>query len=160
MAAHYGRLRRLCELLLDDREEAKEVVQDVFIKADEAAMHSQSPADWAAWLTRVTINACRDRRRAGWWMRFRYWSQAVDGVPVPIREPGPLEAAIDHETQQRIRLAFRRLPDRQREVFVLRYIEEWSTDEVAKGLGLSLGSVKRHLFRAIRRLRAALSEMR
>src|SRR6266849_2351958 len=74
--AHYGRLRRLCELLLGDRQEAEEVVQDVFMKACEAGARSETPNDWAAWLTRVTVNACRDRRRAGWWMRFRRWSDA------------------------------------------------------------------------------------
>src|SRR5438128_1227569 len=61
--AHYGRLRRLCELLLGDRHEAEEVVQDAFMKAYEASAGPVVPRDWAAWLTRVTVNACRDRRR-------------------------------------------------------------------------------------------------
>src|SRR5215468_4058811 len=68
--AHHGRLRRLCELLLGDREEAEEIVQDAFMKAYEASMGPAVPNDWAAWLTRVVVNACRDRRRAGWWIRF------------------------------------------------------------------------------------------
>src|SRR5262249_27300746 len=154
--AHYARLRRLCELLLGDREEAKEVVQEVFMKAHEATMRSEAPADWAAWLTRVAVNGCRDRRRAGWWMRFRYRTEAVDEVSLPGQEPDPLKAALGRETHRRIWRAFRGLSHRQREVFALRYIEEWSTDRVAEGLGLSPGSVKRHLFRAIHRLRAAL----
>jgi len=154
--AHYGRLRRFCELLLGDRQEAEEVVQDVFTKACEAGARSATPNDWAAWLTRVTVNACRDRRRAGWWMRFRRWSDALEDVPLLARDPSPAEAAISEETRRRIWLVFRRLPDRQREVFVLRYIEEWSTGEVAAVLGLSSGSVKRHLFRAVRRMRTEL----
>ncbi len=52
------------------------------------------------------------------------------------------------------------LPDSQREVFVLRHIEERSTEEVAEVLGLSPGSVKRHLFRAIRGLRESLGDAR
>jgi RNA polymerase sigma factor (sigma-70 family) len=48
------------------------------------------------------------------------------------------------------------LPARQQEVFVLRHVEEWSTDEVARALEITPGSVKRHLFRAIRHLRVAL----
>jgi RNA polymerase sigma factor (sigma-70 family) len=158
--AHYGRLRRLCELLLGDRQEAEEVVQDVFMKAQEAERRSAAPIDWPAWLTRVTINACRDRRRAGWWMRFRRWSDRIEDRPLPTEDPNPVEAAIGEETRRRIWQAFRRLPTRQREVFVLRYIEEWSTAQVAGALGLSPGSVKRHLFRAIRRLRETLGEHR
>lgn len=160
VGAHYERLRRLSELLLGDREEAKEVVQDVFMKAHQATVHWQAPTDWAAWLTQVTINACRDRRRSGWWIRFRRSSDTLEDLPLAVREPSPMATAIDRDTQRRIWQAFRRLPDRQREVFVLRYLEEWSTDEVAKGLRLSPGSVKRHLFRAIRRLRAALRDIR
>jgi RNA polymerase sigma-70 factor (ECF subfamily) len=158
--AHYGRLRRLCELLLSDREEAKEVVQEVFMKAHEAAVQSKAPNDWAAWLTQVTLNSCRDRSRSGWWIRFRRWSDPPEQLPLRAWQPSPMDAAIGEETRRQIWLAFRRLPDRQREVFVLRYIEEWSTDAVAKGLGLRPGSVKRHLFRAIRRLRAALGGAR
>ncbi len=154
--AHYGRLQRLCELLLGDREEAREVVQDVFMKAYEAAGRSGPPADWVAWLTRIAINACRDRRRAGWWFRFRYLSERVEELPLAARDPGPVDAAIGEETRRRIWRAFERLPGRQREVFVLRYIEDIPTAQVAMALGLSLGSVKRHLFRAIRRLREAL----
>ena len=51
---------------------------------------------------------------------------------------------------------FHRLSARQQEVFALRQLEGWSTDEVAETLGLSSGSVKRHLFRATHQLRAAL----
>jgi RNA polymerase sigma factor (sigma-70 family) len=156
--AHYGRLLRLCEFLLGDREEAEEVVQDTFMKAYEASV-AAAPTDWGAWLTRVAVNACRDRRRAGWWMRFRRWTDRIDEMPLATQDPGPAEAAAGAETRRRIWSAFRELPDRQREVFVLRHIEECSTAEVAEVLGLSPGSVKRHLFRAIRRLREALGDV-
>jgi RNA polymerase sigma-70 factor (ECF subfamily) len=153
-------VRRLCELLLYDREEAEEIVQDTFMKAYEACAGGVVPDDWAAWLTRVAVNACRDRRRAGWWMRFRRWTDPVDDVPLVAQGPDPAEAATGAQTRRRIWLAFRQLPARQREVFVLRQIEERSTAEVAEVLGLSPGSVKRHLFRALRRLREALGDAR
>lgn len=158
MAAHSARLRRLCELLLGDRDEAEEVVQDVFMKAWEATARSTPPDDWAAWLTRVTVNACRDRHRAGWWWRFRRRTDRIEELSLPARDPSPADAAISEETRRRIWHAFRALPGRQREVFVLRYIEDVPTAEVASALGLSAGSVKRHLFRAIRRLRETLGD--
>src|SRR5262245_24455210 len=99
--AHYGRLRRLCELLLGERSEAEEVVQDVFMKAYEATLRSAAPSDWAAWLTRVAVNACRDRHRAGWWMRFRRWSERVEDLALAARGPGPAEAAINEETRRK-----------------------------------------------------------
>ena len=67
--------------------------------------------------------------------------------------------AFGGETRQRLWRAFRALSARQREVFVLRFIEELPTAQVAATLGLGEGSVKRHLFRAIRRLRVALGDL-
>lgn len=154
--AHYGRLRRLCRVLLGDPEEAEDVVQDVFLKAHEAARFGRPPMDWGAWLTRVAVNACHDRRRAGGWMRFRFWSTPVEDTALAADMLGPGDAAVGVETRRRIWEAFRALPRRQQEVFALRYVEEQSTQEVAAALGLTAGSVKRHLYRAIRHLRRAL----
>jgi len=153
--AHARRLHRLCRLMLSDRQEAEEVVQEVFLKLHKAQDEGAEPMSWGAWLTRVAINLCHDRRRAGWWPRWRYRTDRIDDVPLIAREPNPEEAAIGEETLRRIWTAFRRLSDRQREVFVLRHLEGWTTEEVAAALGLRPGSVKSHLFRAVRELRAA-----
>jgi RNA polymerase sigma-70 factor (ECF subfamily) len=158
VTAHYGRLRRLCRLLLGDLQEAEDVVQDVFLKAHEAARFGRPPMNWGAWLTRVAVNACHDRRRAGGWMRFRFQSTPVEDTWPVAEALGPGDAALGAETRRRIWEAFRALPRRQQEVFALRYVEEQSTLEVAAALGLTAGSVKRHLHRAIRQLRRALDQ--
>ena len=160
VCCHTGRLRRLCGLLLGDSQEAEEVVQEVFVKALESERRQGPPVDWGPWLTRIAVNTCRDRRRAGWWQRFRRWSDQVELVP--IADPGltPEDAAIGAEERRRIWEAFRTLPDRQREVFVLRHLEDWSGPEIAAALGLSPGTVKRHLFRAVHRLRLVLGDSR
>ena len=158
-ATHAARLRRLGDLLLLDREESQEVVQEVFVKAYDVQGTASEPADWARWLTRVTVNACHDRRRAGWWIQFRRRGESIDALPLATRDPTPEEMAVSAETARRIWREFARLPRRQREVFVLRYVAGSSTEEVAAMLGVGAGSVKRHLFRAIRRLRALMEDM-
>jgi RNA polymerase sigma factor (sigma-70 family) len=158
VTAHYGRLRRLCRLLLGDPQEAEDVVQDVFLKAHEAEQLGRPPLNWSGWLTRVAVNACRDRRRAGGWMRFRLRGTSLDDVSLVSETPGPSEALVSEETRRRIWAAFRELPRRQQEVFVLRYIDDQSTPDVAQTLGLSAGSVKRHLFRAVRHMRRTLGD--
>jgi RNA polymerase sigma-70 factor (ECF subfamily) len=160
VAAHYGRLRRLSRLLLGDPQEAEDVVQEVFLKAHEAGRLGRAPVDWGAWLTRVTVNACRDRRRAGGWMRLRLRSSPLDDVPLIAGTPAPSDVAVSEDTRRRIWAAFRGLPRRQQEVFALRYVDERSTAAVAAALGLSAGSVKRHLYRAVRHLRRALGDAR
>jgi RNA polymerase sigma-70 factor (ECF subfamily) len=139
--ANYGRLRRLCGLLLGDRQEADDVVQEVFLKATAATRHGEAPRDWGRWLTRVAINACRDRRRGGWWPRFRHRTVPVDALDLAADWPSAETMAIALEIRVRVWRAFRKLPARQQEVFVLRHMEEWSTYEVATALGVSAGSV-------------------
>jgi len=68
----------------------------------------------------------------------------------------PEQEALGREQQIHIWHAFRELSGRQQEVFVLRYLEGWSTEEVARTLAISEGSVKNHLFRAVHNLREAL----
>lgn len=160
VAAHYGRLRRLCRLLLGDAQEAEDVVQEVFLKAHQTAWLGRDPMEWGGWLTRVAVNACRDRRRAGGWMRLRFRASRLDEVTLVAETPAPSDAAIGEDTRRRIWAAFRELPPRQQEVFALRYIEERSTPDVAAALGLSPGSVKRHLYRAVRHLRRGLGDTR
>ena len=153
---HAPRLVRLCRLLLDDPQEAQEVAQEVFVKVLDTAPGLDRPMAWGPWLTRVTVNACHDRRRAGWWAWWRTRHDALETLEVVDPDPTPEGAALSGELRAQIWGAFRQLPRRQREVFALRHLEGWPTTDVAEALGLTPGSVKRHLFRAIRRLRAAL----
>ena len=155
---HAGRLRRFCRMLLADSQEAADVVQEVFVKAIEQARTAESPRDWDRWLTRVAVNVCRDRRRAGWWRWFRRRTDPIDEVGLGDETLTPEAAAMTAQTRDRLWRAFQALPDRQHEVFVLRHVEQWSTSEVAEALGMSAGSVKRHLFRAIRHLRRVLGD--
>ncbi len=155
--AHAERVFRLCRLLLADTQEAEEVSQEVFLKLHRECQ-SARPMAWGPWLTRVTVNACRDRRRSAWWKWRRDASVELEEARAPWDGPTPEQEALGGETRARIWRAFRELSRRQREVFTLRQIEGWSTEEVAAALGLSPGSVKQHLFRAVHRLRNALGD--
>jgi RNA polymerase sigma-70 factor (ECF subfamily) len=156
-AGHARRIERLCRLLLNDPTEAQDVTQEVLIKLWNAQRAGQTPEAWERWLTRVTVNACRDRRRSGWWRRWR------DPRPDPTEQDlspvvwtTPEDTVIGRETGRAIWSAYRQLSVRQREVFALRYVHELSTSEAAETLGMSEGTAKQHLFRAVRHLRKAL----
>ena len=156
-ATHRGRVMRLCNLLLGDVDEAQEVSQEVFLKLHRALPRGDGTVVWGAWLTTVTVNACRDRRRSRWWRWARHGEELVESRHAGLW-PTPEQAALNAETRRRIWTAFRALPTRQREVFALRHLEGWSTEEVAPTLRVSTGSVKRHLFRAVRHMRRALGD--
>ena len=151
--AQHGRVRSLCRLLLADHHEAEEVCHEVFVKLFEQRAAPPAPERW---LTRVAVNACRDRRRSGWWKWWRSQSTEFEESEFAHHDPDPEQVALAEETRRTIWEAFRRLPTRQREVFALRYLEGCSTEETAEALGLSTGSVKTHLFRAVHRMRVTL----
>lgn len=161
--AHYGRVVRLCRLLLEDRHEAEDVAQEVFLKLHRASQTEARVTAWGPWLTRVAVNACRDRRRSGWWKWWRGIKVTTpDGERQELDLPSPCstpeEEVLGREVREHIWSAYRALAPRQQEVFVLRYVEGWSTEAIADALGVSVGSVKQHLFRAIHRLRRTIGE--
>lgn len=157
---HHERVLRLCRLLLSDPEEASDVTQEVFIKLFQAQQTEERAMVWAAWLTRVTVNACRDRRRSGWWRWWRERHTEFVEADLVGSTFTPEQAALSKERRTAIWQSFRGLSARQQEVFVLRQLEGWSTDEVAESLELSPGSIKRHLHRAVHQMRKGLQGLR
>ncbi len=153
---HYPNVVRLSRLLLSDPQEAEDVGQEVLLKMYRQYQSGNNPTAWGAWLTRVTVNACRDRRRSGWWKHWRASNEEFQEANHASHARTPEEETFGQEIRTRIWHSFREMSGRQREVFVLRHIEGWPTEEVAVTLGLTVGSVKSHLCRAVRHLRKAL----
>jgi RNA polymerase sigma-70 factor (ECF subfamily) len=151
-----ARVLRLCRVLLSDPDEADDVAQEIFLKLLRQYRQSGDGIAWGPWLTRVTVNACRDRRRSGWWKWWRERHEEFEEGDLPGRGLTPEQATLGRETRQEVWRSFRQLSARQQEVFALRHIEECSTEEVADILGLSAGSIKRHLYRAVHQLRKTL----
>lgn len=120
--AHYGEVLRLCRLLLANHHDAEEVAQEVFLKVYQKYqnMNQTQLMMWRPWLVRVSVNACRDRRRSGWWKWGRGANEEYQEANYPNSNRTPEEALLSRETQGRIWRAFQELSARQREVFVLR----------------------------------------
>jgi RNA polymerase sigma factor (sigma-70 family) len=156
--AQRPRVERLCRLLLADSQEAQDVAQEVLMKVYRALQARRPEATSERWVTRVTVNACRDRRRLAWWRRWRSGGAEFREEELTARGATPEEALLTREARGHLWAEFRRLSPRQQEVFTLRHVEGFSTAEVAETLRLSAGSAKRHLFRAVHRLRRALQE--
>ena len=153
---HRTRIARLCRLLLSDPDEADDVTQEVFLKLFRQHQRSDRDMAWGPWLTTVTVNACRDRRRSAWWKWGREWSDELNEADLPSAAPTPEQEAWTRECRRRVWQCFQQLSARQREVFVLRHMEGYSTAETATLLGTRPGSVKRHLYRAVQHMRTAL----
>jgi RNA polymerase sigma-70 factor (sigma-E family) len=148
-AAHYRSLVRLAALLLHDAGVAEEVVQDSFVAMHGAWRRLADPDRALAYLRQSVVNRSRSALR----------HRAVVERPAPPPAPDTASAehgaliALEHAAVMR---ALRRLPQRQREVLVLRYYADLSEAEIADAIGISRGAVKSHASRAMAALRADL----
>ncbi|MBD3783359.1 MAG: SigE family RNA polymerase sigma factor [Micrococcales bacterium] len=150
-AAHARGLVRLAWLLLHDEQEAEEVVQDAFVAAHRRWSRLRDEAAGAAYVRRAVVNGARSAlRRRG--VRERY--VAVLAAERAAAPPGPDEQAVAAEEHDELVRALTHLPQRQREVLVLRYYLDLPEAEIAEALGISPGSVKTHAHRGLAALRA------
>jgi RNA polymerase sigma factor (sigma-70 family) len=127
------------------REDAEDVASEALARA--YSRWSRLVADPEPWVVRVAGNAALDVARR----------------PVTARSHAPTAppaAAVDglHERRLDLQAALLRLPRRQREVVVLRYLADRTESETASLIGLSVGSVKSHASRALAGLRSVLNE--
>ena len=138
---HYRRLLGLAGLLVDDRGTAEEIVQDAFERLYSSWGSLRSPEAAVAYLDRSVVNGARSRLR-------RRFTERSYQLPEAGTTPSAESAGVDRRQRDDLVAAVRQLPQRQREVIVLRFYLDLSEEQIAGWLGVSPGSVKKHASRA------------
>jgi RNA polymerase sigma-70 factor (ECF subfamily) len=158
----YGLLYRLTE----NREEARDLTQETFLRAFQSIRHFRGDADLKTWIYRIAINQARNRWR--WWSRRRRDStvsldSSLGGSNQPLSSTlsadhgrSPEQDTLAHEREIALRSALQSLGRVYRETVILRDIEGFSYEEVAATLGINIGTVKSRLARGRRALRNKL----
>ena len=165
MASEQRRVYVLCQHFLQDRDEADCATQDVFLKAYQAIQREDTKAldDPARWLTRIAINTCLDRLRSHKWQIWRRRPSPEDEATIlsmtASRAPESEAQCFAREISARLTIALGRLSPRQRAVLTLRHYYEMSLEEIGEVLGLDVGTVKAHMFRAVSKLREDLRDL-
>lgn len=157
---HYRRLYRIALGYLREREDSLDVVQEAFVKVFQAAPRWDGSADAGPWLSRVTVNLSIDRWRRNK-RRGQTFSPLLEGDHIDALKdtrPAPDRGLLHRDAGSKVEHALRALPERQRAVVVLRHYQELSLEEIAATLGISLGTVKSSLHRALHRMRETLAE--
>jgi RNA polymerase sigma-70 factor, ECF subfamily len=179
VARHQRRAARIAYHYLRDSAEGDEAVQDAFVKAYQHLGSFREELPFDVWFTRILINGCLDRIKAR--TRRERWLLPMSGKPgsrtaanvSPAADTGtaerdltdrvaagglsPEQALLGRERRREIAAALSKLPERQRSVFVLSHVEGRTSREVSALTGLNESTVRVHLFRAIRKLRALLA---
>lgn len=156
-AAHWRRLVRTALLLVRDLETAEDVVQDAFIAMHGRWSQLRDPEKALAYLHRSVVNGARSalRRRT---VAGRYLS-TQRAASIERLDPAAEQRALDRGRVHEVLEALQALPERQREVVVLRYYADLSEADTADHLGISRGAVKSHASRGLARLRELLPDL-
>jgi RNA polymerase sigma-70 factor (sigma-E family) len=151
---HYRSLVQLASLLLDDVATCEEVVQDAFVAVHRRGLDGVADDRAPAYLRSAVLNAARSQ------MRRRQVRDRLRPVPMADAVPSPEAGAELEDRRRAVLAALRSLPDRQRDVLVLRYWLELSEAEIAATLGIAHGTVKTHARRGLDALAARLQDLR
>jgi RNA polymerase sigma factor (sigma-70 family) len=148
---HQDRVFGFILRMLDARDEAMELTQDVFVKAWQALPAWRPEARFSTWLLQIARNAALDQLRR---RRVIQFASLEDGMDVADTAPGPEARYASRQRQARLEHALLQIAAEHREILLLREVEDLSYGELAAVLGVAEGTVKSRLARA----RAALLE--
>ena len=142
-AAHWRQLVRLSVLLVHDQGAAEDVVQDAFVAMHGKWSRLRDPDKALAYLRQAVVNRSRSTLRH----RVVVDRHARTTTLADVTVEGP---SVGGARRDAVRDALLELPDRQREVLVLRHYLDWSEAQIADALGISPGAVKSHAHRGRR----------
>jgi RNA polymerase sigma-70 factor (ECF subfamily) len=144
---HQSMVFSLALRMTGDRGLAEEIAQDVFLELDKNLGHMKNPLHACYWLRRVTMSRAADALRRRRVRGVDLWVELEEKHGMPDEERGsPLGARLEQLVAT--------LPGPQRAALILRYQEDLSPEEIAATLDAPLATVKSHLQRGLKLLRA------
>jgi len=160
-AEHFGWLRSVVAARLGEAQAVDDVMQEVAAAAVASSMKAplSDPTKVAPWLYRIAVRQTLLYRRSCGRRRKLVKNFAERKAPreTDNRIPNPLAWMLSHERAARFQEVMDQLPDRDREVLMLKYEHGWSYQRISEQLGISMSAVETRLHRARRRLREKLA---
>jgi RNA polymerase sigma-70 factor, ECF subfamily len=158
---HSRYLFRIVYRLTRNVEDAQDVVQDTWLKAHAQLGRFEARANVRTWLTRIAINCAIDHLRTARRREPAYdpstFDQEATSAWIESIDAEPDRQVLAGEIGTRIDQTLRRLTTLERSAFMLRHFEGMSISEIGVALGLNTSATKHSVFRAVRKMRAALA---
>lgn len=153
-----GRVYNTALRIVGDRDEAADVLQEVFILLFRKIHRFKAQSQFASWVYRITVNVSLDQLRRRKRTPIPGASPALlDGAPEPTVLSAPESHTAQRDLEGHVQEALHALSDKLRIVIVLRYLEDLAYADIAEILGCSLGTVKSRLNRAHTAMRRELA---
>jgi RNA polymerase sigma-70 factor, ECF subfamily len=165
VARHRPQIFRFLLSSTRDADLAETLTQECLLKAHRNWGSFRGESSAMTWLMRIAINLQKDHwrnRRMQFWRRTQTHAVSLEeaGDWLPSGERSVEQQLLARERVAQVGLAVEGLSERQRTVFLLRYVEEMELRQIAQATGLNEGTVKAHLSRALTKVRAELGGKR
>jgi RNA polymerase sigma factor, sigma-70 family len=154
--AYYARCLRFARAMLRSPDDAEDMVQEAFVRLYRALPRYEERQRFESWLFQILGNCCRTANT----MHHRETSRVVDDEIALQRVPSSdiPGQSFDYEWGDAVRRALAKVPDYNREIFLLHYIEGFGYDEIERMTGIKQSALKMRVKRASDMLRTLLSK--
>ncbi len=158
MRLYQAKVFRFVAFSVRDFDAAETITQDCFLKAHNTRNQFRGDCSISTWLMKIAFNLVRDHTKT---LKFRFWKNVqttavnVDelGHYLPSDASSPEAQYLARERVELIQSSLGKLSDKQRSVFLMKFVEDLDLPEIAEIMGMPLQTVKTHLYRAVATIR-------
>lgn len=161
---HSQSLFRVAFRITGNEADADEVVQEAFLRGYQKLPSFQSRSSFGTWIYRIAVRCALDRVSG---RKIEEFSTIAEGsgpdqkdVQVADETAGPEHLLLSREIGALEEIAMHSLTPMERTAFILRHMEDLTTEEIAAALGIAPNAAKQTVFRAVKKLRSRLAGLR
>jgi len=155
---YYKKVYRIAYGVVRQREEALDVVQEVFIKLFRSIKNFKGRSHFYTYLYRMVMNTAIDHKRKAGKQFMSSLNEEGSFEPPDEAEKGPERILLQKELEERVKLAMDRLPAEQKAALIFRDVEGLSYQEMAEAMGCSIGTVMSRLHYGRKRMQESLKD--
>jgi RNA polymerase sigma-70 factor (ECF subfamily) len=161
---HSQGLFRVAFRITGNEADAEEVVQEAFLRGYQKLVSFQSRSSFGTWIYRIAVRCALDRINSSKVEGTSRIAPETDPVQremqLPNETAGPERLLLSREIGKMQETAMHSLTPIERTAFVLRHMEDLTTEEIASALGIAPNAAKQAVFRAVQKLRCRLAALR
>ena len=155
---YHNKVYRIAFGVVRQREEALDVVQEVFIKLFRSIKNFKGRSHFYTYLYRMVMNTAIDHKRKTGKQFMSSLDEEGSFEPSDEAEKGPERILLQKELEERVKLAMDRLPAEQKAALIFRDVEGLSYQEMAEAMGCSIGTVMSRLHYSRKRMQESLKD--
>jgi RNA polymerase sigma-70 factor (ECF subfamily) len=148
-----GKIYNFVYRYLGDREEARDLTQNTFVKAYRSVDRLSDPTRFSAWVYKIALNECRMRIRKQRRLRAVPYEEYLHSSQIEVDRETPERALAAKEAGEALHDAFQDLPEEQRTVILMKEYQGLKFHEIAEVLEVPLSTVKSRMYLGLKTLR-------